>query len=388
MIESTEVATTNNVTPASTQTPRLTERPPSLAVSWASGFRGASQYAVCCARPLVADRVPKFCARTQLSLPGRPDEPADLGWSAAPRSSPTIRHMPDRVKVFISWSGDESRAVAAALHDWLPKVIQAVVPWMSERDIAAGDVGVSEISKALEDCDCGIVCLTPENIGAPWIHFEAGAIFRRLNDRRVVPLLHRVEVAQIQATPLGQLQAKKLHEKQQMKDLLSTVNSASQDEKVLDEQQLGEALDMWWGRLEESVGQIPASQAVEPLPPERSLDDIFNALARIEQRIPYSNMTVITDLANYTTGLGLGDSGPAGSRAMWINLGDRKSHIWGIDPEKDRVVRSTGVPVDAGAAEQSPTDFLAELAASKASEVSKASASEHGSSALGGDSGS
>jgi len=39
------------------------------------------------------------------------------------------------MKVFISWSGQRSAAVADALRYWLPKVIQALEPWMSADDI-------------------------------------------------------------------------------------------------------------------------------------------------------------------------------------------------------------------------------------------------------------
>jgi len=58
------------------------------------------------------------------------------------------------VKVFISWSGARSRAVAEALCEWLPQVIQTADPWIST-DNEKGNRWNSEISANLEATDCG-----------------------------------------------------------------------------------------------------------------------------------------------------------------------------------------------------------------------------------------
>ena len=60
------------------------------------------------------------------------------------------------MKVFISWSGERSKQVARALFEWIPCVIQAVKPWMSEQ-IAKGARWSPEIAKELEETRFGIV---------------------------------------------------------------------------------------------------------------------------------------------------------------------------------------------------------------------------------------
>ena len=80
------------------------------------------------------------------------------------------------MKVFISWSGETSKGLAEALREWLPAVIQAVNPYFSPDDVSKGSRWSSEISKELEDSAIGIICLTKENLEAPWIMFEAGAL--------------------------------------------------------------------------------------------------------------------------------------------------------------------------------------------------------------------
>jgi hypothetical protein len=42
------------------------------------------------------------------------------------------------MKIFVSWSGRRSKAVAELMSDWLKCVIQASQPWISTRDIDRG----------------------------------------------------------------------------------------------------------------------------------------------------------------------------------------------------------------------------------------------------------
>src|SRR5687768_12978857 len=93
------------------------------------------------------------------------------------------------MEIFLSWSGEPSHQAAKALRDWLPKVIQAVEPWLSSEDIRSGEAWFHNLSEVLGKCQFGIFCLTRANAGSPWVQYEAGAIAKHLGAARVVPLL-------------------------------------------------------------------------------------------------------------------------------------------------------------------------------------------------------
>lgn len=110
------------------------------------------------------------------------------------------------MKIFVSWSGGRSRAVAEALRDWLPLVLPDADPWMSASDIHPGVKGLPEISEVLNNSNLGIICLTRENITAPWILFEAGALSKTLRESLVCPYLLDLVPTDVKG-PLAQFQA-------------------------------------------------------------------------------------------------------------------------------------------------------------------------------------
>src|SRR5688572_16881222 len=102
------------------------------------------------------------------------------------------------MKVFISWSGARSYAVASALRDWLPSVIQALEPWMSAADIQRGAQWPLQIATRLAECNVGIICLTPENLNEKWILFEAGALSKILDRAHVCTYLIALEATDLE----------------------------------------------------------------------------------------------------------------------------------------------------------------------------------------------
>jgi hypothetical protein len=159
------------------------------------------------------------------------------------------------MKIFLSWSGDKSKAVALALRSWIPDIIQAVEPWMSEVDIEAGARWSREMNAQLEQTKFGIICLTKENQLAPWIHFEAGALAKTISDRSVCPNLIDLGPTEIRQGPLTQFQSKRANEKETW-ELIQAINKALKDD-ALSEEQLKRAFDMWFQNLKLKLDGLP-----------------------------------------------------------------------------------------------------------------------------------
>ena len=162
------------------------------------------------------------------------------------------------MKIFISWSGVRSRAVAEALRHWLKSVIQSVDPWMSEEDIGKGVNWGTELAAQLNETRVGLICLTPENLEAPWILFEAGALSKHLQKTYSCPYLFKVEKRDL-TFPLAQFQAT-LADKDDTRKLLATINEAL--DKPLDEHQLDGAFRKWWPDLKKRLKKIPDIEQV------------------------------------------------------------------------------------------------------------------------------
>jgi len=134
------------------------------------------------------------------------------------------------MKVFISWSGELSKQVAELLRDWIPNLLQFVEPWMSNQDIESGSVWFDEISKELSENGIGILCLTPENLEAPWLLFEAGALFKGLTKNRVCPLLINLRKTDVKP-PLSQLNLT-LADREGILKLIRSINEHGGEKKL------------------------------------------------------------------------------------------------------------------------------------------------------------
>lgn len=181
------------------------------------------------------------------------------------------------MRVFISWSGDRSRAVAEALRTWLPRVIQSIRPWMSQEDISAGSRWLSEVSTVLDNSHVGILCVTPENQHNPWLLFEAGALSKSIDESRVCPLLFDMTAGQLSG-PMTQFQSHALNS-QGLLRVLSALNDGLGDAK-LPERELAAILEVWWPHLEaqlKAIGAAPAPAEVRST--QEQLDELLS-LAR------------------------------------------------------------------------------------------------------------
>jgi hypothetical protein len=162
------------------------------------------------------------------------------------------------MKVFVSWSGDASHEVARALKEWLPNVIQAVDVFLSSEDIAKGSQWFNELSGVLDECEFGIVCLTRGNLSAPWILYEAGALAKRFEQARVVPLLVDLKVADLSG-PLANFNAALL-DRNEIERLVASINEQLGDEQ-LSEKQLGNAFSTHWPELRKDLQQAAKKAA-------------------------------------------------------------------------------------------------------------------------------
>jgi hypothetical protein len=185
------------------------------------------------------------------------------------------------MKVFLGWSGDTSHKVALALHAWLPRVIQTIIPYVSSEDIAKGARWASDIAKELQASKYGIICVTRDNASSPWINFEAGSLSREIDQAYVSPFLFDLKPSEING-PLSQFQHT-VNSKGDLKKLLFTINDKK--EHVLHKDALEEAFEMWWPKLETRLGEIEKEGSHRPAPARRDPDEMLEELLELTRAL-------------------------------------------------------------------------------------------------------
>ncbi|ELS3714895.1 toll/interleukin-1 receptor domain-containing protein [Vibrio fluvialis] len=188
------------------------------------------------------------------------------------------------MKVFISWSGDTSHRVAKIFRDWLPSVIQSVTPYVSSEDIDKGSRWSTDIAGELDESTYGILCVTRENLDAPWLNFEAGALGKSVEKSRVSPFLYQLKRSEIKG-PILQFQST-IQDRDDVFKLIKSINQAC-GELGLDEARLEKVFDVWWPSLEQDLNSVPTPEVEREVKPNNKakktpeFDQISNILEEV-----------------------------------------------------------------------------------------------------------
>ena len=188
------------------------------------------------------------------------------------------------MQIFISWSGEKSKQIGEAFRHWLPEVIQSVRPYFTPDDVVKGQRWAADIAESLHSSKFGLFCLTAENLSAPWLLFEAGAVSKDSRNGKVCPLLFGVDPAQL-AGPLLQFQATP-YSKEEVFKFMKAVNA---DTSVpLDEVQLGRAFNRCWHELDEKIQTILSAEVKDRRPQLRSMQEMVEETLSIVRSISQS----------------------------------------------------------------------------------------------------
>jgi len=189
------------------------------------------------------------------------------------------------MKIFISWSGEKSRQIGEAFRYWLPDVIQSVRPYFTPDDVAKGQRWAADIAENLHSSQFGLFCLTSENLTAPWLLFEAGAVSKDSKNGKVCPLLFGIDSTQL-AGPLLQFQATP-YSREEVFKFLKAINAETNI--PLNEVQLERAFDRCWSELDEKIQEVLASDTQDQAPAPRSVQDMVEETLSIVRALKHSS---------------------------------------------------------------------------------------------------
>jgi hypothetical protein len=168
------------------------------------------------------------------------------------------------------------------LSTWIGDVLQGAETWISTDDIDKGSLWFGDISTQLAGTSVGILCLTPENVTAPWVLFEAGALSKGLPKGRVCPLLVNLGHTDLKP-PLSQFNGT-LPTKEDMLKLILTINSQN-DDKTIAVDKVQKAFNLWWDEFDSKFAAI--LKGYKPVKKEhrRPTEDVLEEILEISRSL-------------------------------------------------------------------------------------------------------
>jgi hypothetical protein len=236
----------------------------------------------------------------------------------------------DKFKVFISWSGQQSQAVAAVWLDLISETFDSVEPFMSEENIGAGERGLAKIATELAGTSFGIIVVTQENQKSPWLNYEAGSLSKDVDDQtvRVAPSLVDFERKTDVTGPIGQFQASLLNREGVEYILVEIAKIVGADEASIRKR----LTNSWREEYETRFNSAKTAGGDEPVAQRRGNDEILDEILTIVRELARSPMqseaaALSAQLFPASASFSGGVESPSVNRApLVLEPGDRIQH--------------------------------------------------------------
>jgi hypothetical protein len=173
-------------------------------------------------------------------------------------------------------------------------MFQTLDPFVSSTDISPGTEWFGTIAATLQASALAIICVTPENVGSPWLHWEAGAIGMTITaqggqTRPVVPYVLGLGLADIPA-PFSMYQGVTATE-DGTRRLVSILNEVA----PVPNPNLQRNFEMNWpsldARINSALEALDAAETKKALRSDREILEEILELARASARSDGSSAT-------------------------------------------------------------------------------------------------
>ncbi|MCH8274112.1 MAG: TIR domain-containing protein [Armatimonadetes bacterium] len=205
------------------------------------------------------------------------------------------------IKIFIAWSTQPSLDYAKLLRDFLNTLPGNKDVFISE-EIEKGSIWQAVLEQELSKASAGILVVTPENVAAPWIHFEAGVMTGKMQRVRVSPLLFDVQGLRL---PLSNLQSTRSDDKDDFGKLMQ--NFLTVPECGANGEGLKKAFARLWDEFRSDVAKAKTKhgsiEQAEGPTPEEKIDEILTLVRRQSRQDDSSALSYFVPPGRFPTWL-------------------------------------------------------------------------------------
>jgi hypothetical protein len=197
------------------------------------------------------------------------------------------------LQLFICWSGERSRLLAETLRAHLPRIVSGLDPFISS-EIGKGTLWFDELAGRIEKSSAGLICLTPENLESPWVHYEAGALAKNFSRKpgRIFTYLFGLQPSEVTG-PLAAYQSTVADREDTARLIHAMVGFMRRDERA-GSAGWQEQFETWWPPLEKQINSI------RTLPLDVVISDIEGLFRRKTYDEPLSECTAQSWLDRYS----------------------------------------------------------------------------------------